>query len=122
MFTNPTLELLSSAIVTEVLKNHKLHDQFAKAKNSITALVQNVKLKAVMNEFQFIMGFADQSNATYIFSGSMESVMKNMFVTSKSPFYRLARIIKLGYMEKEPWIKYLGKGFKQLKIVFPENR
>lgn len=177
VFTNPTLELLSSAIVTEVLKNHKLHEQFTKAKNSITALVQNVKLKAVMNDFQFIMGFADQtkdewelvsesidfvdnfakkhnakmicaydefgdikkfdskenlvklfrskiqlqSNATYIFSGSMESVMKNMFVTSKSPFYRLTRIIKLGYMEKGPWVKYLANGFKKLKIDYPEN-
>jgi len=33
-----------------------------------------------------------------------------MFVSSKAPFYRLARIIHLGYMEKEPLIADM-KGF-----------
>lgn len=177
VFANPSLELLSLAIVKEVLKNHKLHEQFAKAKNNISNLIQNLKLKTVINDFQFILGFADpskdewelisesidfiddfakkhhaamvcaydefgdikkfdpkgnlvkmfrsiiqqQTNTTYIFSGSMESVMNNMFITSKSPFYRLTRIIKLGYMEKAPWVKYLNKGFKKLNIGIPEN-
>ena len=172
VFTHPSLELLSSAIVKEVLKNHKLHEQFAKAKNNVSNLIQNLKLKTVINDFQFILGFADpaknewelisesidfvddfakkhqarmlcaydefgdikkfdskgnlvklfrskiqqQTNTTYIFSGSMESVMNNMFVSSKSPFYRLTRIIKLGYMEKEPWVNFLETGFRKLNI------
>lgn len=41
IFTNPTLELLSSAITGEVLRNHKLHKQFLSAKNSAVALIQN---------------------------------------------------------------------------------
>ena len=175
VFTNPTLDLLSSAITEEVLKNHKLHKQFIATKNSATALIQNLKLKTVLDDFQFIIGFADntkneweliaesidfvdtfskkhnakmicaydefgdikefdpkgdlvklfrskiqhQTNSTYIFSGSYESVMQNMFVSSKAPFYRLARIIHLGYMEKEPLVAYLKTGFKQLKIKLP---
>jgi len=175
VFTNPTLDLLSSAITEEVLKNHKLHKQFIVAKNSATALIQNLKLKAVLDDFQFIIGFADnskdewelisesidfvdefskkhkakmicaydefgdiikfdpkgdlvklfrskiqqQTNSTYIFSGSFESVMQNMFVSSKAPFYRLARIIHLEYMEEEPLAAYLKTRFKQLKIKLP---
>jgi len=60
-----------------------------------------------------------QTNSTYIFSGSFESVMQNMFVSSKAPFYRLARIIHLEYMEEEPLAAYLKTRFKQLKIKLP---
>jgi len=177
VFTNPTLDLLSSAITEEVLKNHKLHKQFIAAKNSATAMIQNLKLKAVLDDFQFIIGFTDslknewelmaesidfvdtfskkhnanmicaydefgdikkfdpkgdliklfrskiqkQSNSTYIFSGSFESVMQKMFVSSKAPFYRLARIIHLEYMEKKPLVAYLKTGFKRLKINLPDE-
>ncbi len=181
VFTNPTLELLSSSITTEVLKNHKLHEQFLKAKNNAASMLKNLKLKAVIDDFQFIIGFADpsknewelisesidfvndfskkhhkqmicaydefgdvkkfdtkgnliklfrskiqhQKNTTYIFSGSLESVMNNMFVTSKSPFYRLARIIHLGYVEKKPWVAYLKRKLRRLNIEiapsFPEE-
>ncbi|RLD55830.1 MAG: hypothetical protein DRJ05_12325 [Bacteroidetes bacterium] len=172
VFTNPTLDLLSKAITEEVLKNHKLHKHFISAKNSATAMVQNIKLKAVLDDFQFIIGFADpsknqwellaesidfvdafgkkhktkmicaydefgdikkfdpkgdlvklfrskiqqQSNTTYIFSGSYETVMQNMFVSSKAPFYRLARIIHLEYMEKGVLVANLAKKSKELEI------
>ncbi len=42
-----------------------------------------------------------QKNVTYIYSGSYESVMNQLFTTSKSPFYRFARIIMLGYIDIE---------------------
>lgn len=172
IFTNPTLELLSSAITGEVLKNHKLHKHFAAAKNSASALIKNIKLKAVLEDFQFIVDFADNtinpwelvsesidfvdafskkhstqmicaydefgdidkfdtkqnltklfrskmqhhSNTAYIFSGSYESVMQNMFVTSKSPFYRMAKIIHLGYIGKENLTAYFNKTAKQLEL------
>ncbi len=61
VFTNSTLDLLPSTITREVLKNHKLHKQFLSAKNSATELVQNIKLKAVLDDFQFIIGFADKT-------------------------------------------------------------
>ena len=175
VFTNPTLDLLSSAIIEEVLKNHKLDKQFITAKNSATSMFRNLKLKAVLDDFQFIIGFADntknewellsesidfvddfskkhktkmvcaydefgdikkfdpkgdlvklfrskiqqQTYSTYIFSGSFESVMQNMFVSSKAPFYRLARIIHLEYMEKEILVANLKSRFIKLKIKLP---
>jgi uncharacterized protein len=177
VFANPTLGLLSSTITTEVLKNHKLHQQFETAKSSAVKLMQNIKLKTVLDDFQFIIGFADETknewelisesidfvdgfskkhhkktvcaydefgdigkfdpkgslvklfrskiqqhkNCTYIFSGSYETVMKNMFISSKSPFYRLARIIRLGFLDKGILSNHLDDRFKQLKISVPNS-
>jgi hypothetical protein len=45
-------------------------------------------------------------NATYLFSGSYESVMQNIFMDTNSPFYRFARIIHLGFIEKEDFFRY----------------
>lgn len=60
-------------------------------------------------------------NTTYIFSGSYESVMNNIFTSRKSPFYQFARIIKIGYLE----IKLLKKYFLQIlskeKIVLDQK-
>jgi len=50
-----------------------------------------------------------QDHATYIFSGSYESVMNTMFVDNKSPFYRLARVIKVGYLPFDKLYKHMLK-------------
>jgi hypothetical protein len=177
VFSNPTLEMLSATITREVLKNHMLNKQFAAARNSATKLIQNINLKTVIDDFQFIIDFADSAkdewslvsesinfvdtfskkhnskmvcaydefgdirkfdpkgnlvklfraniqqhtNSAYIFSGSYESVMQNMFVSSKAPFYRLARIIHLGYLEKDISTEYLYSKFQQLGIDFNES-
>lgn len=42
-----------------------------------------------------------QKNVVYLFSGSYESVMNHLFTTVRSPFYRFARIIKLGNISKK---------------------
>ncbi len=172
VFTNPTLELLATSLTEEVLRNHKLHNQFKTAKNSASALIKNIKLKAVLDDFQFIIGFAENTkdewelisesiefvdafskkhkkqmicaydefgdigkypngkelvklfrskiqqhqNSTYIFSGSYESVMNQMFVDSKSPFHRMTRIIKIGYIEQSILVKSLEERFDRIKI------
>jgi hypothetical protein len=177
IFSNPTLDLLSLTITGEVLKNHKLHKQFYSARKSAATIIQNIKLKTVLDDFQFIIGFADSqkdeweliaesidfvdafskkhkaemvcvydefgdinkfdpkgnlikmfrskiqqhTQTTYIFSGSYESVMQNMFVSNKSPFFRFARIIRLGYIEAPPLLAYLKSSFKGLNIDCPES-
>lgn len=177
VFTNPTLELLASSLTEEVLKNHKLHKQFRSAKNSASSLIKNIKLKAVLDDFQFIIGFTENSpnewelisesidfvdfyskkykkqmicaydefgdigkyqnsgelvklfrskiqqhsNATYIFSGSYESVMDKMFVDSKSPFHRMTRILKLTYIDEKVLKKSLEARFDNLKLKVSES-
>ena len=50
-----------------------------------------------------------QDNAAYIFTGSYESVMETMFVKPNSPFFRFARVIQLGYIEKKEFRKFITK-------------
>lgn len=61
IFTNPGMDMLSANITGEVLKNDKLDYHFHKAKVSALALLKNLKLKALLNDFEFIAGFADKN-------------------------------------------------------------
>lgn len=75
VFANPGLEMLSTSITEEVLKNNKLDKQFIKAKNSASALINNIKLKALLDDFQFIIGFAESNkNEQELLSGSIDFV------------------------------------------------
>ena len=163
VFSSPTIPLLSTHIVEAVLKNHKLDSVFTKSRHSALGMVKNIKLKAVLDDFEFILGFSetnpdrwqllgesidfvdhfaikhqksiycafdefgdikklDGDNITklfrskiqqhkqsaYIFSGSHESVMNTIFINKNSPFFRFARIIKLGFIDKGAFkTKYL---------------
>lgn len=46
-----------------------------------------------------------QKSVSYIFAGSYESVMNQLFTTAKSPFYRFARIIQLQYIDTREFQK-----------------
>ena len=62
-----------------------------------------------------------QENATYLFSGSYESVMDSLFVDSKSPFYRLAKKIELKYLEFGDVKKYMIKMLKSYEVDYDEK-
>lgn len=62
-----------------------------------------------------------QDNTSYIFAGSYESVMSNLFITSKSPFYRFARIVKLGMIDKGEYKIYLTQKFKEIVVNIDES-
>ena len=177
VFAYPGLDLLASAITTEILKNHKLHKLFLEAKNSAAALIRNIDLKSVIDDFQFIIGFSEkntndwelisesidfidafskkhqakmicafdefgdiqkfdndggliklfrskiqlQERTTYVFSGSYESVMQSIFVSSKSPFYRMTRIIRLDYLDYSILQNHLSEKLGLLNIILPEG-
>jgi hypothetical protein len=60
----------------------------------------------------------NQKQSIYIFSGSYESVMNKIFVTSKSPFYRMVKIVEPGFVKKEDLIKFTEKKFRKLNIPY----
>jgi Cdc6-like AAA superfamily ATPase len=60
----------------------------------------------------------NQKQSVYIFSGSYESVMNKIFVTSKSPFYRMVKIVEPGFVKKEDLIKFTEKIFRKLNIPY----
>jgi AAA+ ATPase superfamily predicted ATPase len=57
-----------------------------------------------------------QKNTAYIFSGSSESMMESLFLKKNSPFYRLARIIEIGFIHEDDFRKYLERTFHELNI------
>ena len=58
----------------------------------------------------------NQKNAVYIFTGSYESVMDRLFVSDKSPFYRMVRIVEPGFLQADVSKAFIEKKFKTLEI------
>jgi len=55
-------------------------------------------------------------NASYIFSGSYESAMSSLFIEKNSPFFRFARVINLGNIEKEKFVEFFQTQLKNYQI------
>ena len=60
VFSSPTIELLSAQIIEAVLKNHRLDRIFTKSRHSALAMMRNLKLKAVVEDFDFMLGFSEK--------------------------------------------------------------
>ncbi len=177
LFAHATLPILSKSIISEVLDNHGLKKAYQQSKGSVLKMFKNLKLKAVIEDFEFIIGMEEnaydewnqfiqsidfinsfaitskkqiiftfdeygdilkfknakeiiklmrakiqnQHAATYLFSGSYESVMDTLFVSNKSPFYRLTRIINLGYLPYTSLRKYMLSKCKRFKLPIQEK-
>ena len=60
-------------------------------------------------------------NAAYIFSGSYESVMQELFVSKNAPFFRMARIISLDNISIDNFKPYITQTFKNENILIDEQ-
>ena len=65
--------------------------------------------------------FQRHSNVCYIFAGSHESLMKELFTKRKSAFYRFARVIYLEEITSSDFADYIKKRFMQEGIAIPDN-
>lgn len=63
-----------------------------------------------------------QKNTVFLFTGSYESVMNELFVSKSSPFYRMARIIELGNIRNEDFNPYIRKTLIDNNINVEELR
>ena len=63
----------------------------------------------------------NQQQAVFLFSGSYESVMNKLFVSSKSPFYRMVKIIQPLYIEKSLLVKFVKSKFRALGIPLSDE-
>lgn len=176
IFATPTKRILAEQITESVLKNRKLGKAFADLRKSITSILKQFEFKQVVEEFEFILHFAEKNqddhtlladsidfidqfavknkkeivcgfdefgdiekmdgkeivklfrskvqlhqHASYIFSGSHESVMNQIFITSKSPFYRFARVIEVGEIESPVFKAYIEKEFSRIGVEIKPN-
>jgi len=65
--------------------------------------------------------FQRHSNVCYIFAGSHESLMKELFTKQKSAFYRFARVVYLEEIAFPDFTDYIRKRFKQEGIFVPDE-
>jgi hypothetical protein len=63
-----------------------------------------------------------QQNTVFLFSGSYEAVMNELFVSKNSPFYRMTRIIELGNISNQNFIPYISKTLIDNNILVEDNR
>lgn len=62
-----------------------------------------------------------QQNSAYLFSGSSESMMESLFLRKNAPFYRLARVIELDYINRYDFAAYIERTLKKSKIPYREG-
>ena len=60
-------------------------------------------------------------HATYVFAGSYESVMNELFVSPKSPFYRFARIIQVRGIDTQTFSNHIIDRLRQNKQSITEQ-
>ncbi|MCD4791456.1 MAG: hypothetical protein K8R37_15785 [Bacteroidales bacterium] len=62
-----------------------------------------------------------QQQSSYIFSGSQESVMNKIFITSKSPFYRFAQVIQINEIHPDIFISYIKEEFQKISVNISDD-
>jgi uncharacterized protein len=59
-------------------------------------------------------------NVTYLFAGSHESVMENIFIKKSGPFYRFAQLSPVDTIEKESFKLFLKQKFNKTGLIIEE--
>lgn len=61
--------------------------------------------------------FQRHERVCYLFAGSHESLMKEIFAEKKSAFYKFGRIINLDEISQEEFAEYISRKFKEENIL-----
>lgn len=97
------------------------------------SLKKELNIKFILDEFQDVLRISDDfileqmrsviqhhENVTYVFLGSLESVMTKIFSSKASPFFHFARIMSLGGLDIDELFEYASNVFKKQKVEFDE--
>jgi len=95
-----------------------------------TAIKKNINIKCVFDEFQDILKIASNdildktrsvlqhhTNVTYIFLGSIESIMTKIFESKSSAFFHFAKIIALPPLDINELYQYAHNIFSKKNII-----
>jgi len=101
------------------------------------AIKKDINIIIFFDEFQDIVNFDDKNilnslratvqlhkNITYIFAGSVEKIMNNIFIDNNSSFYKFCRIIELESFDCDEIVPQIKKLFdsKNIKIEIKDIR
>jgi len=176
IFESTALSILSQRIVETTLANKKLAKTIQALKSSLSAAISKIEIKNVVNDFEWILKFAEsstksydlfsnaldfpeqfskkygkhmimfidetgdiarfngddfiklmrskfqlQKHVTYLFAGSHESVIKNIFVKKTGPFYRFGQLFAVDAIEKESFKIFIQDKFNQVNQQVEES-
>lgn len=176
IFETATLSILAQRILETTLDNKKLEKVVKTIKESISQAFSRVEFKQVIDDFEWILQFAEQdkkdsellrnaldfpeqfskkhktrmfmfydevgdlekfngkdivklmrskfqlhSNVTYLFAGSHQSVIENIFMKQSGPFYRFGQLFPLGFIDSESLKQYITQRFKSVKISITDD-
>ena len=65
--------------------------------------------------------FQLHKRAIYMFTGSQESIMNDIFVEKKGPFYGFCHVIELGPVPEKAFKKYIHGTFKKVKVKISDS-
>ncbi len=95
---------------------------------------KEINIKIIFDEFQDITKLYDKhileilrsaaqhhENITYVFLGSIETIMTEIFESKSSPFFHFASVIKLEGLDIEELYQYTIKQFDKQKIIYDKN-
>jgi len=95
---------------------------------------KDINIKVIFDEFQDIVGLYDKSiletlrsiaqhheNITYIFLGSIESIMTQIFESKSSPFFHFASVIQLEGLDIDELFEYTTEQFDTNNITYDKE-
>ena len=60
-------------------------------------------------------------NAHFIFAGSKQHVMQEMFLSAKRPFYQSTQLLHIGCIEFETYYRFASAHFAEREIILPKE-
>ncbi len=98
------------------------------------AMSKDINIKVIFDEFQDITNLYDKNilevlrsvaqhheNITYIFLGSIESIMTQIFESKSSPFFHFASVIKLDGLDVDELYEYTIEQFDKQNIIYDKE-
>jgi uncharacterized protein len=95
---------------------------------------QDEKIVIAIDEFQQILKYPEKNvdawfrsiiqrlkNVVFIFSGSRQHLMNEMFTLPSRPFYNSARMLMINKIDQEKYTKFIIKKFAAADILISEN-
>jgi len=94
-------------------KKHKAHMiMFIDEIGDIDKFDSGNLIKLMRSKFQL------HNNVTYLFAGSQQSVIENIFVDKTGPFYRFGQLMPIDTIQKDAFKEYLILKFNEVKVNF----
>lgn len=129
----PDIAELSIDIINKKAEPIELFIHALDTANKIATL-KNINIKVIFDEFQDITILYEKNiletlrsiaqhheSITYVFLGSIESIMTEIFENRSSPFFHFASVIQLGGLDIEELFSYTQEQFDKKNIKYDKQ-